>query len=222
MTTPIRTLVVDDDFRVAGLHRDVVAARPGFVALEPALSVADAQDAIRSHQPDLLLVDIHLPDSNGIELVRACNIDAFVISAANDAPTIRRALRAGALAVLFKPFDPRLLTERLDRYARFRNLVSGTGPLVQDELDRALAILNGSNDPVTLSRSATEKLILEALNTDEASASEIAELTGVSRATAQRHLVALAARSLVEVRLRYGATGRPEHRYAAASTAEGV
>ncbi|QIK63574.1 response regulator [Leucobacter viscericola] len=222
MTDPIRTLVVDDDFRVAGLHREIVAARPGFLALEPALSVAAAQTAIRVNQPDLLLVDVHLPDGDGVELVRSCNIDAFVISAANDAPTLRRGLRAGALAVLFKPFEPRLLAERLDRYARYRNLVSGTGPLVQDELDRALAILNGSNDPVTLSRSATEKLILEALSTEEASASEVAELTGVSRATAQRHLVALAARSLVEVRLRYGATGRPEHRYAVADTAKGV
>lgn len=218
MTDPIRTLVVDDDFRVAGLHRDIVAERPGFVALEPALSVSAARASIRSEQPDLLLVDVHLPDGDGIELVRACNIDAFVISAAGDAPTVRRALRAGALAVLLKPFEPRMLAERLDRFSRYRNLVAGTAPIVQDELDRALAILNGSNDPVTLSRSATEKLILDALNTDEASATEIAERTGISRATAQRHLAALAARSMVEVRLRYGATGRPEHRYTAAQT----
>ncbi|MFC4222296.1 response regulator [Lysinibacter cavernae] len=218
MTEPIRTLVVDDDFRVAGLHRDIVADRPGFLALKPALSVAEAQASIRSERPDLLLVDVHLPDGDGIELVRAYDIDAFVISAAGDAPTVRRALRAGALAMLLKPFEPRILAERLDRFSRYRNLVAGPAPIVQDELDRALAILNGSNDPVTLSRSATEKLILDALNTDEASATEIAERTGISRATAQRHLAALAARSMVEVRLRYGATGRPEHRYTAATT----
>ncbi|HKP07007.1 MAG TPA: helix-turn-helix domain-containing protein, partial [Microbacterium sp.] len=39
---------------------------------------------------------------------------------------------------------------------------------------------------------------------------------GISRATAQRHLATLAARGQVEVRLRYGTTGRPEHRYIAA------
>ena len=54
-----------------------------------------------------------------------------------------------------------------------------------------------------------------ALGDDEASAAEVGERVGISRATAQRHLAALAARSVVEVRLRYGATGRPEHRYAA-------
>lgn len=42
-----------------------------------------------------------------------------------------------------------------------------------------------------------------------------AERVGISRATAQRHLATLAARTIVEVRLRYGSTGRPEHRYAA-------
>ncbi|WP_416444556.1 response regulator [Leucobacter sp. HNU] len=217
MTDPIRTLVVDDDFRVAGLHRDIVAERPGFLALEPARSLAEARAAIRAHRPDLLLVDVYLPDGDGIDLVRAAGCDAFVISAAGDAPTLRRALRAGALACLLKPFEPRVLAERLERYARFRNLLAGTGAVAQEDLDRALAILNGSSDPVSLSRSATEKLILDALGAEESSASEVAERAGISRATAQRHLAALAARSVVEVRLRYGSTGRPEHRYTIAS-----
>ena len=41
--TDIRVLVVDDDFRVAGLHRDAVAARPGFLALEPARTVGETR-----------------------------------------------------------------------------------------------------------------------------------------------------------------------------------
>ena len=81
-------------------------------------------------------------------------------------------------------------------------------------MDRALAILHGAGEPVSLSRSATEQLVLAALGDGEASAAEVGERVGISRATAQRHLAALAARTVVEVRLRYGATGRPEHRYA--------
>jgi len=41
----------------------------------------------------------------------------------------------------------------------------------------------------------------------------VAERAGISWATAQRHLAALATRGLIEVRLRYGSTGRPEHRF---------
>lgn len=215
MTEPVRVLVVDDDFRVAGLHREIVAARPGFTALEPARSLAEARSALATLRPHLVLVDVFLPDGDGIEFVRGSGIDAIVISAANDAPTVRRAFRSGALGYLVKPFAPRSLADRLDRYARARNLLGGDRALPQEDVDRALAILHGAGDALSLSRSATEQLVLSALGDDEASASEVADRVGISRATAQRHLAALAARSVVEVRLRYGSTGRPEHRYRA-------
>lgn len=110
-----------------------------------------------------------------------------------------------------KSFDARLLTDRIDRYVCARNLLRTQRPLEQQQIDRALAILHGGAEPTTVSRSATEQLILEGLAGDEASATEIADRVGISRATAQRHLSALATRGQVEVRLRYGTTGRPEH-----------
>lgn len=211
--TDIRVLVVDDDFRVAGLHRDAVDARPGFAALEPARTVGEARAAVAAHAPDLVLADVYLPDGDGIELVRSLGLDAFVLSAATDAATVRRAFVAGALAFLVKPFDTRVLAERLDRYARYRNLLGTPRSLTQDDIDRAAAVMRGERDGASLARSATEQTILAALGDDEASATEVAERIGVSRATAQRHLTALAERGLVTVGLRYGSTGRPEHRF---------
>ena len=64
--TGIRVLVVDDDFRVAGLHRDAVAARPGFLALEPSRTVGEARAALATHSPDRLLADAYLPEVDGI------------------------------------------------------------------------------------------------------------------------------------------------------------
>jgi len=216
MTDPIRVLVIDDDFRVAGLHRDIVAARAGFVALDPVHSLGAARQAVRAQAPDLLLVDVFLPDGDGVEFVAGVDVDAFLLSAATDAATVRRALRAGAIAYLTKPFEARALADRLDRYARMRNVLSTDRPLEQEQIDRALSIMHGGAEPATVSRSATEQLILDGLGDDEASAAEIADRVGISRATAQRHLAALATRGQVEVRLRYGTTGRPEHRYLAA------
>jgi response regulator of citrate/malate metabolism len=213
MTDPIRTLVLDDDFRVGRLHRSVVDGRPGFAALEPVRTIAEARAAIRDLSPDLLLADVYLPDGDGIGFVREAGVDAIVVSAADDPATVRRALRAGAHAFLIKPFEQRALAGALDRYARFRNLLSGDRALSQRDLDRALAILHGSGEAASPSRSATEQAVLAALGEDKASAAEIGERVGISRATAQRHLAALAERESVEVRLRYGATGRPEHRY---------
>lgn len=213
MTDPIRTLVLDDDFRVGRLHQTIVDERPGFVALEPVRTIAEARAAVRDLAPDLLVADVYLPDGDGIGLVREAGVDAIVVSAADDPATVRRALRSGAHAYLIKPFEQRALVGALDRYARFRNLLAGDRALAQKDLDRALAILHGSGEAASASRSATEQVVLAALGEDEASAAEIGERVGISRATAQRHLAALAERDAVEVRLRYGATGRPEHRY---------
>ena len=209
MTDTLRVLILDDDFRVGQLHRDIIDDQPGFTALEPVRSIAEAHERLRSSAPDLLVADVFLPDGDGIALVREAGVDAILISAADDGPTVRRALRSGAVGYLMKPFERRSLTGLLERYSRYRNLLAGDRPLRQDDTDRALAILHGSGEPVSVSRSATEQLVLAALGDGEASAAEVGERVGISRATAQRHLAALAARTVVEVRLRYGATGRP-------------
>lgn len=215
MTDSLSVLILDDDFRVGRLHQAIVDDHPGCTAMEPVRSIAEARDSIRRSRPDLLLADVFLPDGDGISLVREAGVDAILVSAADDAPTVRRALRSGAVGYLVKPFERRALTGLLDRYVRYRNLLAGDRALHQEDVDRALAILHGAGEPVSLSRSATEQLVLAALGDGEASAAEVGERVGISRATAQRHLAALASRTIVEVRLRYGATGRPEHRYAA-------
>lgn len=214
----LRVLIIDDDFRVAGVHRDIVTQTPGFTALEPVRSATEALRAVRTEAPDLLLADVYLPDGDGIEVVRSCEADAFVLSAATDSRTVRRAFRAGALAYLVKPFEARALADRLGRYARYRNLLSDAAALTQDQIDRAGTAMRGAPEQASLSRSATERTIITALAEGEASASEVAERGGISRATAQRHLTTLAARGVVEISLRYGTTGRPEHRFRLAAT----
>ena len=131
MTEPLRVLILDDDFRVGQLHRGIVDDHPTCAAMDPVRSIAEARDSIRYARPDLLLADVFLPDGDGIALVRDAGIDAILISAADDAPTVRRALRSGAVGYLVKPFERRALTGLLDRYARYRNLVAGDRALRQ-------------------------------------------------------------------------------------------
>lgn len=217
MTDDIRVLVVDDDFHVADLHRGVVAARPGFVALEAAHSARQARAVARDQAPDLVLVDVYLPDDDGLRLLAELDVDAFVISAASDGATVRRALRSGALGYLIKPFDARLLGDRLDAYQRYRNVLRDDRGADQEAVERALRILHSGDTAAPPSRSATEQLVLAQLAGGEVTAADVAAVTGVSRATAQRYLATLAARGLAEVTLRYGTTGRPEHLYRAAA-----
>jgi len=208
-------LVVDDDFHVADLHRRQVDDVPGFRALEPVGTLAAARAALSSGTVDLVLVDVYLPDGSGLDLLRSIDTDAFVLSAASDSGTVRRAMRSGALAYLIKPFAAGVLAERLQAYARSRNVLDERSTLDQEGVERAFRILHaGDSGGASPSRAATAALVLEQLVAgEERSAAEVAAAIGVSRATAQRYLAQLTADGTVAMQLRYGAAGRPEHRY---------
>lgn len=213
MSAALRVLVVDDDFRVAGLHRDIVAGRRGFEALEPVTTARAARAAVRDHAPDLVLLDVFLPDGDGLALLAELDVDVFMVSAATDGASVRRAVRSGALAYLVKPFEARLLVERLDAYQRYRNVLREDRDTDQEAIERALRILHSGDAAAPASRSATEQLVLAELGAGDVTAADVSAAIGVSRATAQRYLAGLAGRGVVEVALRYGTTGRPEHRY---------
>ncbi|MBT1545956.1 response regulator [Curtobacterium aurantiacum] len=215
MSSVFTVLVVDDDFHVADLHRRQVDEVPGFRALDPVGTIAAARSALSSGTVDLVLVDVYLPDGSGLDLLRSIDADAFVLSAASDSGTVRRAMRSGALAYLIKPFAAGVLAERLQAYARSRNVLDERSTLDQEAVERAFRILHaGDSGGASPSRAATAALVLEQLVAgEERSAAEVAAAIGVSRATAQRYLAQLTADGTVAMQLRYGAAGRPEHRY---------
>ena len=67
----IRVLVVDDDFMVAKVHGAFVGRTPGFEVAGVAHTGAAALHAAEELQPDLVLLDIHLPDLSGSEVTVA-------------------------------------------------------------------------------------------------------------------------------------------------------
>lgn len=214
--TDLRVLIVDDDFHVGRLHAGYVDAIPGFTALPPVGSAEQALRAVHGQEPDLLLLDVYLPDALGLDLLRTVDVDAIMLTAAADAASVRKALRRGALGYLIKPFTAEQLSRRLRAYARFRRMLADQPSVDQDMVDRALHTLYPAEPaaPAARTRSATEAAVLDALPAgSQYSAAEVAQQVGISRATAQRYLSALADDGAVEIHLRYGSTGRPEHRY---------
>jgi two-component system CitB family response regulator len=209
----LRVLVVDDDFHIARLHSSIVDATPGFTVVSTVGTARGALSLIDAEQPDLIVLDAYLPDGSGVDLIRRTDADVIMVTAANDAETVRRTIRHGAFGYLIKPFSPELLVERLTAYSDFRRLLSGTAAIDQATIDRTRRVVSRTSAAKT--RTATEQAVLDAVNSSdvELSAPEVAELIGVSRATAQRYLGALSNDRLVDVSLKYGNTGRPEHRY---------
>jgi len=229
VTPPIRTLVVDDDYRVAAVHAAYVAKVEGFEVAGQAHTAAEALTAVTELQPDLVLMDLFLPDGDGLTVVRTLmseekHPDVIVITAARDLASVRAAMQLGAVHYLVKPFGFAALNERLEAYrrlhVRFERLPDETR---QADIDELFGILRAS--PASASRlpqkghsAPTLEVVFDAVRAaaDPVSASEIAEEIGMSRATAQRYLNYLERHGLVRLQLRYGATGRPEHRYAPA------
>jgi response regulator of citrate/malate metabolism len=220
----IRVLVVDDDFMVARLHSSVVAGQPGFQVAGVASTGTDALEAVRATKPDLVLLDIYLPDMTGLEVLRrlressGTSVDVIVISAARDLDTLRRALHGGVFQYLVKPFEIESLRSRLDEYAAHRADLSDLTEVRQDDVDRVFRAQSGRGAqslPKGISPETTE-LVFQALEQapeDGLSAMECAEATGLSRSSTRRYLEHLVATGTAEMKPRYGAAGRPERRY---------
>jgi response regulator of citrate/malate metabolism len=213
----IRVLVVEDDFRVAQIHVTFTERVQGFRVVGRARTAAEARAMITEHRPDLVLLDCYLPDESGLDLLRELAADVIILSAATDAASVRVAARRGALNFLVKPFTAMQLADRLVAYARYRGRVAGDRALSQDEIDQAFRTLH-EGDRATAPKGqspTTVRLVAAALRsaTQPRSAADIAVELGISRATAQRYLATLTQTGEAEMALRYGSTGRPEHRY---------
>ena len=220
----IRVLVVDDDFMVARIHVGFVERVDGFEVVGVAHSGADAADAVARLRPDLLLLDLYLPDRFGLDLLADLRsgphpCDAIVITAAKEGDAVRAAVRLGVADYLLKPFGFTDLEERLVRYAAQRRLLDRTEVHGQEHVDRAFVrAASAPGAPVALPKgmsAETARLVEGALTEARStlSASEVADLVGISRVSARRYLEHYVTTGRADVRLRYGSTGRPERRY---------
>lgn len=214
----LQVLVVDDDFRVARLHAATVDRVAGFRVAHVSSNLADAMRRLTTAGStiDLAVLDLYLPDGSGLELMRRVDCDVFVVSAAAESATVRAAMSRGALAYLIKPFPEEMLAERLTAYARYRAGLDRLEVLGQAELDLALRTLHAPSahrpkGHSTLTEQAVVKAVLGA--GEPVSAAAVADQVGISRATAQRYLSLLADGGTIVMQLRYGSTGRPEHRF---------
>ena len=219
----IRTLVVEDDFRVADVHRGFVERLDGFAVVGVAHTAAEALALADSVRPDLVLLDVYLPDRSGLDVLRELRlpgrrpVDVIAITAAKDVETLRAALQGGVVHYLVKPFQFNALREKLETYAALRARLASRSELDQRDVDRIVGLLRpdvAGALPKGLSH-ATLGLVADAVRDAGAdlSAAEVAERTGVSRVTSRRYLEHLARGGLVEIALRYGSSGRPKHRY---------
>ena len=217
----IKILIVEDDPAIAEIHRRFVQRLAGFEVLGVALTLFDAREQIAILKPDLVLLDVWLPDGEGFSLLRdlrlcGAHLDVILLTAAREAAALQEAMRLGVVDFILKPVVFERLRDTLGNYAESRAALAALADIDQQAVDAlfgtplqqvAAGGLPKGIDALTLQR------VLAALNLQGASAEEIGSRVGVSRTTARRYLEFLVGQQLASPELEYGTVGRPERRY---------
>ncbi len=147
----IRVLIVEDDFRVAEIHRAYVQRLEGFTVVAEAHNALEALRLAEESRPDLVLLDVYLPDRSGLEVLRALrapghhHVDVIAITADKDVETLREALQGGVIHYLVKPFQFSAFREKLESYVAMRARLAQVQELDQDEVDRIYGLLRSDS-----------------------------------------------------------------------------
>ena len=101
-------LVIDDDPAILLVFRRAFADSD--VALRTAATAREGLEAVTQHRPDVVLLDVRLPDMTGLELYRAIRqldgmLPVIFITAGGSSDTVIEAMKLGAYDYLQKPLD---------------------------------------------------------------------------------------------------------------------
>ncbi|WP_099159749.1 response regulator [Virgibacillus ndiopensis] len=220
----IKVLLIEDDPMVQEVNRQLIEKVEGFHVVEIASDGKEGVEIAKKANPDLVLLDIYMPEQDGIKTLKdfrrlELDIDVIIVSAADDTETIREAIHHGAIDYIIKPFKFERLVLALSKYKGFRRQFSEKEKAAQHEIDTWITQKpkESSNNqilPKGLNQQTLAQVIEFLSNQDSAvSADETAEHIGIARVTARRYLDYLGKIERVEIQLQYGVVGRPINRY---------
>ncbi|MNS53190.1 Transcriptional regulatory protein DegU [compost metagenome] len=185
MDAKIRVVVVDDHPMVLRGTCEMIEEDSAFEVVAKGRDGDEALALVKAHQPDVLLMDIHMPKRDGVSVVRdlrAANnrLGVVMLTSADDEATILSALRAGADGYLLKTADETEIHRALTLASQ------GQTAILQPEVARAMVASHRAGvieEPL----SEREVEILKTLAKD-LSNKEIATRLGISDRTVQQHL----------------------------------
>jgi response regulator of citrate/malate metabolism len=188
-------LIVEDDPVTARIHHRYVSGIRGFTVVGIAPSGDHAGQMLRTLRPDVVLLDLNLPQSNGLTLLSAMRREAhaaevIVVSAHASPRLVRRCLQLGVLDYLVKPFwvsrladALSLVTARAEAFREGPSLSQGCIDRVRGQAEPA----DGKVLGITPAHLARVRQVVAAAAAP-VSAGQVSQAVGMSRVTARRYL----------------------------------
>ncbi|WP_245622832.1 response regulator [Lysinibacillus contaminans] len=226
--TTINVIIVEDDLDAVNIYKHFTNQLEGFHVIATTSSGTQTLQMLNMIQPHLILLDVFLPDMNGIELLREIRkkyrgIDVIMITAANDTETVSEAIRGGAFGYLIKPIIIDKLVATLNKFKTVRENLHKNNSINQEHVD-LLFQSNQKDVPEQVEKKAsypkgidkhTLKLVRNHTQVLETSVSvdELSQIVGISYSTMRRYLEYLVSLDEMEVENDYGNVGRPERKY---------
>lgn len=230
-----QVMVVEDDPMVALIHQRWIARMPGFDCVPTVSSEAEALALLHTVDVDVLVVDLTLVNSGGVDLIKQVRqgddpVEIVVATADRSGATVEAVMRLGVCDYLVKPFSEERFRRALHSASVRRQLLAHD-TLSQHQID-CIRMAGPPSGPraETVRRTpkgistSTLSLVLEALDVpgEGRTADAVAELVGISAVVARRYLGHLVEQGAVVVDHRYGQRGRPTNLYRRRPATAGV
>lgn len=212
--------ILEDDPMVLEVNKGFLERLDGFTLIGESEEGIAAIQQIKELQPDLILLDMYLPDISGLDLLKEIRMesissDVIMITAARDAETIREALRLGAVDYLVKPFRFERFREALEKFSKNYWKFQSIGKMKQEDIDVWIGSSGRTEElPKGLNEFTMEQVYTGLKQADgPLTAEQLAQKVGMARVTVRKYLDFLSVNVKVHIELQYGNIGRPTRYY---------
>lgn len=224
----IQVMIIEDDETTINIYKKFIQKVEGFQIVASACTGKQAMDLLHVFTPDLILLDVHLPDIKGTDLLwdirqEAREVDVIMITAANDVSTVSESIRGGAFSYMMKPIMINQFLSTLEQYKKTKEKLSHSAVMEQDDINRFFGMKGDSSRtireeeeelPKGIDKHTLKKVRAQiSAAAGSVNAEETAQAIGASNSTVRRYLEYLVSREEAEVDIMYGTIGRPERRY---------
>lgn len=220
----MNVLIAEDDYRVADIHCQYLKSLQEIQNVKRSANAKELLLDAEKWQPDLVLLDVYLPDELGVNLINQLKqicprLQVILITAATEMDILKKAYQAGIVDYLVKPIALERLAEAVDKAERNQKILGSNTEVTQHVADKLFRLQptrqTGAQDlPKGIDQITLDK-VKELLKEQEEgiTAEALGQLLGASRTTSRRYLEYLISIKEARAELVYGIVGRPERKY---------